>query len=56
MRQILLTSSLILLVAGSLVAQETFPRNDVKDPRAGLFAFTNATIVVDPQTTIQNQS
>ncbi|QOI97981.1 MAG: amidohydrolase family protein [Flammeovirgaceae bacterium] len=54
MRQILLTSSLILLVAGSLVAQETFPRNDVKDPRAGLFAFTNATIVVDPQTTIQN--
>ncbi|MCK6618658.1 MAG: amidohydrolase family protein [Cyclobacteriaceae bacterium] len=54
MRQILLTSTLILLVAGHLVAQETFPRNDVKDPRAGLFAFTNATIVVDPQTTIQN--
>jgi imidazolonepropionase-like amidohydrolase len=35
-------------------AQETFPRNDVKDNRAGLFAFTNATIVVDAQTTIQN--
>lgn len=35
-------------------AQETFPRNDVKDPRTGLFAFTNATIVVDPQTTLQN--
>ena len=35
-------------------AQETFPRNDVKDPRAGAFAFTNATIVSDYQTTLQN--
>ena len=35
-------------------AQETFPRNDVKDPRAGAFAFTNATIVTDYQTTLQN--
>lgn len=54
MRRILCTSVFILYVAGSLIAQETFPRNDVKDPRAGLFAFTNATIVVDPQTTLQN--
>ena len=35
-------------------AQETFPRNDVKDSRAGAYAFTNATIVVDAQTTLQN--
>ena len=35
-------------------AQETFPRNDVKDARASLYAFTNATIVVDYQTTLQN--
>lgn len=35
-------------------AQETFPRNDVKDARSGLYAFTNATIVVDHQTTLQN--
>lgn len=35
-------------------AQETFPRNDVKDSRAGLYAFTNATVVVDPQTTVEN--
>lgn len=35
-------------------AQETFPRNDVKDARSGLYAFTNATIVVDYQTTLQN--
>jgi len=45
---------MLLLVNGSSFAQETFPRNDVKDSRAGLYAFTNATIVVDPQTTIQN--
>ncbi len=44
----------LLLAAGSTLAQETFPRNDVKDNRAGLYAFTNATIVVDPQTTLQN--
>lgn len=43
-----------LLSGWAVSAQETFPRNDVKDSRAGLYAFTNATIVVDPQTTIQN--
>lgn len=42
------------VISCGVFAQETFPRNDVKDPRAGLFAFTNATIVVDPQTTLQN--
>ncbi len=47
--------TLILLVTGwGAWAQETFPRNDVKDNRAGQYAFTNATIVVDPQTTLQN--
>ncbi len=46
-----------LLAAGLLqtaVAQTTFPRNGAFDERPGLFAFTNATIVVDPQTTLQN--
>lgn len=33
--------------------QETFPRNDVKDLRPGQYAFTNATIVIDHQTTIE---
>ncbi len=42
------------LMAFTGKAQETFPRNDVKDSRAGAFAFTNATIVVDYQTTLQN--
>lgn len=47
--------SLILVCCGlGAMAQETFPRNDVKDNRSGLYAFTNATIVVDPQTTLQN--
>jgi hypothetical protein len=31
-------------------AQETFPRNGAYDERAGRYAFTNATIVVDPKT------
>lgn len=44
----------LILLGGSTWAQETFPRNDVKDNRAGLFAFTNVTIVADPQTTLQN--
>jgi imidazolonepropionase-like amidohydrolase len=46
---------LIFLLGGwASLAQETFPRNDVKDSRAGMFALTNATIVVDYQTTLQN--
>jgi imidazolonepropionase-like amidohydrolase len=46
---------LFLLFWGSpALAQETFPRNDVKDVRSGQFAFTNATIVVDYQTTLPN--
>ncbi|RDC62722.1 amidohydrolase family protein [Adhaeribacter pallidiroseus] len=42
-----------LLAAGIVLnvqAQETFPRNGVSDERAGLVAFTNATIFVDYQT------
>lgn len=35
-------------------AQETFPTNGVVDIRTGYYAFTNATIVKDPQTTLQN--
>ena len=35
-------------------AQETFPVNGVADIRNDCFAFTNATIVKDPQTTLQN--
>ncbi|RIV21531.1 amidohydrolase [Fibrisoma montanum] len=49
---------LTLLLAAGLSytgwAQTTFPRNGVFDERPGLYAFTNATIIVDPQTTLRN--
>jgi imidazolonepropionase-like amidohydrolase len=35
------------------IAQETFPRNDVKDERSGAFAFTNATIFINSSTKIE---
>ena len=46
--------------AGALVlctfvkAQVTFPVNGITDPRTGCYAFTNATIVKDGQTTLNN--
>lgn len=38
----------------SLLAQSTFPENGVADPRHGQYAFTNATIVKDGNTTLTN--
>jgi imidazolonepropionase-like amidohydrolase len=35
-------------------AQVTFPVNGIADPRTGAYAFTNATIVKDGQTTLNN--
>lgn len=43
-----------LLFYSLLQAQETYPAAGVADPRSGYFAFTNATIVKDAQTTLQN--
>lgn len=37
-----------------LKAQATYPVNDVANPKDGCYAFTNATIVKDAQTTLQN--
>ncbi|HNP23696.1 MAG TPA: amidohydrolase family protein [Panacibacter sp.] len=45
---------LCMLMLTLLHAQETFPVNGVADERSGSYAFTNATIVKDAQTTIQN--
>src|SRR5437868_1058642 len=45
---------LCCLVCMVAAAQETFPVNGVTDIRSDCFAFTNATIVKDPQTTLQN--
>ena len=42
-----------LLLAGTHAgAQATFPVNGISEPREGCYAFTHATIVKDPQTTV----
>ena len=38
----------------SVGAQQTYPVNGVADNRSNYFAFINATLVKDPQTTLQN--
>jgi imidazolonepropionase-like amidohydrolase len=43
-----------MLFLHRLVAQETFPVNGVAEPKSGVYAFTNATIVKDAQTTLAN--
>ncbi|HRH49054.1 MAG TPA: amidohydrolase family protein [Panacibacter sp.] len=45
---------LCCIISIAAMAQETFPVNGVADQRSDYFAFTNATIVKDPQTTLQN--
>jgi imidazolonepropionase-like amidohydrolase len=44
----------LLTVSLSSKAQETFPVNGVRDIRAGLYAFTNATIIQSEKTKIEN--
>ncbi|MBV7533877.1 amidohydrolase family protein [Chitinophaga sp. sic0106] len=42
-----------LLLAGTQAgAQVTFPTNGISEPKEGCYAFTHATIVKDPQTTV----
>jgi len=53
MRKIKLLISGLLFVS-LIQAQETFPVNGVADKRSGTYAFINATIVKDVQTTLQN--
>jgi imidazolonepropionase-like amidohydrolase len=57
------TLSRVILTGATLLAARpvartqtvTLPRNDVADDRSGIvYAFTNATLVLDPQTTIPN--
>ena len=43
-----------VLAAHVAGAQATFPENGVADPRHGYYAFTNATIVKDANTTLTN--
>ena len=54
MKRFLLMSCLLVATALTSIAQETFPRNDVRDKREGAYALTNGTVVVDYQTTMSN--
>lgn len=51
-RIVLLSLSMLCFI--TVMAQETFPVNGVQDKRPGLYAFINATIVVDADQTISN--
>ncbi len=53
MRKLKLLAGVCLLTM-ALQAQTTFPVNGVADPKSGSMAFTNATIVKDASTTINN--
>lgn len=44
----------LCVIAGSLIAQETFLSNDTPDKRPTSYAFTNATIMVDATTKLEN--
>ena len=48
--------SVIFFFTDHLNAQSTFPVNDVSNPKEGCYAFINATIVTNSQTTLQNAS
>ena len=50
----LLVGLLAVGLVQAVYAQTTFPQNGVYDERPGLYAFTNATIVIDPQNTLTN--
>ncbi|MBF9252742.1 amidohydrolase family protein [Pontibacter sp. 172403-2] len=54
MKKVFTIAAFLALGAGSVMAQDTFPRNGVYDERSGLVAFTNATIHTDYKTTIPN--
>ena len=45
---------MLILTAWQVNAQVTYPVNDVANYREGCYAFTNATIVTNPQTILQN--
>lgn len=45
----------VFALSTASLAQQTFPRNGAYDERAGRYAFTNATIVADPQTMPKKQ-
>ncbi|TDB64643.1 amidohydrolase family protein [Arundinibacter roseus] len=53
MRKLVWTLVGLLAFSTLSMAQQTFPRNGAYDERPGRYAFINATVVVDPQTTLE---
>ena len=54
MKKLFITMLGIFLLSSTIYAQtQTFPRNGVQDERTDLYAFTNATIIQDANTTIE---
>ena len=53
MRKLFLTGVLVWGLAQAGWSQVTFPRNGDYDERPGLYAFTNATLIVDSKTTLE---
>lgn len=45
---------ILLSMTSPLIAQQTYPANDIANPRSGYYAFTNATIIKDAKTTLTN--
>ncbi|MCC6286844.1 MAG: amidohydrolase family protein [Chitinophagaceae bacterium] len=54
MKRILSFLAILFMLHEQISAQQTFPVNAVADERLGYYAFTNATVVKDAKTTLQN--
>ncbi|HSZ35180.1 MAG TPA: hypothetical protein VK772_17825, partial [Puia sp.] len=54
MKKLKLMAAILFIMAGQTYAQATYPLNDVANPKQECYAFIHATIVKDPQTTLQN--
>jgi len=54
MRKSKILLAVLLLLTAVIQAQETFPVNGVADKREPCYVFTNATIIKDAQTSLQN--
>jgi len=54
MQKLIFLWGLFLITTAKLTAQATFPVNDVASPKEQCYAFTNATIVKDAATKLQN--
>jgi imidazolonepropionase-like amidohydrolase len=54
MKKLKIMAAILFIMAGQAYAQATYPLNDVANPKQDCYAFIHATVVKDPQTTIQN--